>query len=338
MSLAHESHGLVRGDGLRSGDERKPERAYHKSNSNTVSCKALPWATFPFTMRCWAIADWRRRLIIAEPRTRPTNGTTQAGSRLERAVRDYVRAHAQLHGQRKTAEDFGVSRHTLWRFLERGQMGRAVPSAVLSKVGGSARAIEAATFEIIIDLEGLRPDPALRSLRQGLEKALLLLCATPLVTVDELSRFKRIPVSTLRDRLKKLTERGLVGSVPHHLSALGSRPQHRYFPTEKGVTAAGMAIKGEKHMLRAYPLSKQWFRLLAERLDAVAVLYHVAAMVADADPHDDSMRVDHYRKRPLRHAAHPVRGAFHRPDSPGTGVAHVQAPLPPREHREAERQ
>ena len=55
-----------------------------------------------------------------------------------------------------------MSRHTLWRFLERGHMGRAVPSAVLSSVGGSIRAIEAATFEIIIDLEGLRPDPAVK--------------------------------------------------------------------------------------------------------------------------------------------------------------------------------
>ena len=237
-------------------------------------------------------------MIVAEPRTRPINGTTQAGPRLERAVRDYVRAYARLHGRKKAAEALGVSRHTLWRFLERGQMGRAVPSAVLSKVGGSVRAIEAATFEIIIDLEGLRPDPALRSLRQGLEKALLLLCATPLATVDELSRFGRIPASTLRDRLKKLTERGLVGSVPHHLSVLGSRPQRRYFPTKKGVIAAGMATKGRDHMLRAYPVSKQWFRLLAERLDAVAVLYRVAAMVADADTHDDPLRVDHYRNGP----------------------------------------
>ena len=249
-------------------------------------------------MRCWAIADRRRRLIVAEPRTRPWNGTTQAGPRLERAVRDYVRAYARLHGRRKTAEDLGVSRHTLWRFLERGHSGRVVPSAVLNSVGGNIAALEAATFEIIIDLEGLRPDPALRSLRQGLEKALLLLCATPLATVEELSRFGRIPASTLRDRLKKLTERGLVDSVSHHLSALGSRPQRRYFPTEKGVIAGGMATKGREHMLRAYPVSKQWFRLLAERLDAVAVLYRVAAMAADADPHDDPVRVDHYRHGP----------------------------------------
>ncbi len=226
------------------------------------------------------------------------NGTTQTGPRLERAVRGYVRAYASLHGRRKAAEYLGVSRHTLWRFLERGHMGRALPSAVLTSVGGSVREIEAATFELIIDLEGLRPDPALRSLRQGLEEALLLLCATPLATVDELSRFGRIPASTLRDRLTKLTERGLVDSVAHHLSVLGSRPQRRYFPTEKGVTAAGAATKGREHMLRAYPVSKQWFRLLAERLDAMAVLHRVAAMIADADPHDDPVRVDHYRNGP----------------------------------------
>ena len=57
-----------------------------------------------------------------------------------------MRAYASLHGRRKAAEDHGVSRHTLWRFLERDQMGHAVPSAVLSSVGKSVRAIEAATF------------------------------------------------------------------------------------------------------------------------------------------------------------------------------------------------
>ena len=196
-------------------------------------------------------------MIVTEPRTQALNGATQAGPDLRRAVRGYVRAYASLHGRRKAAEVLVVSRHTLWRFLERGEMGRAVPAAVLSSVGGSIRAIEAATFEIIIDLEGLRPDPALRSLRQGLEEALLLLCAAPLATVEELSRFGRVPASTLRDRLKKLVERGLVESVAHHLSVLGPRPQRRYFPTEKGVTAAGAATKGREHMLGAYPVSKQ---------------------------------------------------------------------------------
>ncbi len=237
-------------------------------------------------------------MIVTEPRTRTFNGTTQAGSDLERAIRDYVRAYERRHGRRKTAEDLGVSRHTLWRFLKRGHVGRAVPSAVLNAVGGNTAAVEAATLEIIIDLEGLRPDPALRPLHESLEEALLLLWATPLATVDELSGFGRVPASTLRDRLEKLAKRGLVDSVPHHLSVLGTRPQRRYFPTENGVVAGGVATKGQAHMLRAYPVSKQWVRLLAERLDAVAVLYHVAAMVADADPHSDPVRVDHYRRGP----------------------------------------
>ena len=237
-------------------------------------------------------------MIVTKPQRRAMNDATQTGPDLERAVRDYVRAYVWRHGRRKTAEVLGVSRHTLWRFLERRQRGRAVPSAVLSSVGGTMAALEAATLESIIDLEGLRPDPALRPLRESLEEALLLLCAAPLTTVDELSRLGRIPASTLRDRLEKLAKRGLVDSVPHHLSVLGSRPQRRYFPTEKGVTAGGSATEGRNHMLRAYPVSKQWFRLLAERLDAVAVLYRIAAMVADADPHSDPVRVDHYRKGP----------------------------------------
>ena len=217
---------------------------------------------------------------------------------LNDAIRDYVGAHQRRHGQKQTAESLGVSRHTLWRYVERGRAGRAVPAAVLNSVGKSAREIEAATLELIIDLEGLRPNPALRSLRHGLEEALLLLCATPLATVDDLARFGRMPASTLRERLDKLNKRGLADSISHHLSALGSRPQRRYFPTEQGVIAAGAATRGRKHMLTAYPVSKQWFRLLAERLDAVAVLYRVAAMIADADPMQGDVRVDHHRHGP----------------------------------------
>ena len=45
-------------------------------------------------------------------------------------------------------------------------------------------------------------------------------------------------------------------------------------------------------------MSKQWFRLLTERLDAVAVLYRVAALIAEADPERQPVRVDHYRQGP----------------------------------------
>ncbi len=238
-------------------------------------------------------------MTIMKPATpEPAEHAARNNQALTNAIGDYVRAHQRRHGQAKTAAALGVSRHTLWRYLGRGNSGRAVPAAVLNCVGQSVRDIEAATLEIIIDLEGLRPDPALRPLRRRLEGALLLVCATPLATVDELARFERVPASTLRERLEKLVKRGLVDTASHHLGALGSRPQRRYFPTDKGVTAAGAATQGRRHMLTAYPVSKQWFRLLAERLDAVAVLYRVAAMVADADQHQNPVRVDHYRHGP----------------------------------------
>ena len=164
--------------------------------------------------------------------------------------------------------------------------------------GGSRAALEAATLEIIIDLEGLRLNPALRPLREGFEDTLLLLCATPLATVEELSCFGRVPNSTLRDRLARLTERELADSIPYRLGPLGPRPRRRYFPTEKGITASGAATEGQQHVLEAYPVSRQWIRLLGERLDAVAVLHHVAAMVADADRSGVPVRVDHYRHGP----------------------------------------
>ena len=167
----------------------------------------------------------------------PSNIAKAEDQDLHDATRRYVQAHQRRYGQKQTAEALGVSRHTLWRYLERGQNGRAVPAAVMNSVGKSARDIEAATLEIIIDLEGLRPDPALRPLRRRLEGALLLVCAAPLATADELARFERVPASTLRARLEKLFKRGLVDTVSHHLGALGSRPQRRYFPTEQGVTA-----------------------------------------------------------------------------------------------------
>ena len=122
----------------------------------------------------------------------------------------------------------------------------------------------------------------------------------------ELACFERVPASTLRERLEKLVKRGLVDTASHHLGALGSRPQRRYFPTEKGVTAAGAATQGRRHMLTTYPVSKQWFRLLAERLDAVAVLYRVAAMVGRCRPAPKPGAGGPLPPRPIRPAAHSV--------------------------------
>ena len=223
---------------------------------------------------------------------------------LDDAIREYLRTYVVWRGIQQATETFGVSRHTLWRFLERGHTGRALPRAVLATVGDSVEVIEAATWAILAAERVVASRPAAKPIQspypmsQALEDTLLLLCATPLATVDELSRFGRIPASTLRDRLKKLVKMGMADSVSHSLGVLGPHPHLRYFPTEKGIDAGAMVEWGPNTFLREYPVSRQWFRLLAERLDAVASLYRVAALVADADSQRGPVRVDHYRQGP----------------------------------------
>ena len=209
---------------------------------------------------------------------------------------DYVRTHALRYGHERTAQELGVSRHTLWRLLKRFQMGRAIPRAVLSSVGDTAETLEIARLLLTYETPRGRLDDALRPLPKALEDTLVDLSANPLTTIQELSRLGRVPASTLRGRLQKLTVRGLVDSLPHQVRALGLRPRRRYFPTEKGIIAGGAATRGQDYFLGLYPVSRQWFRLLAERLDAVAVLYHVAAIIAGVDPHNKSVRVDLYRQ------------------------------------------
>ena len=221
-----------------------------------------------------------------------------ADSLLTMAIRDYVQAHVWRHGRKRAAEAFGVSRHTLWRFLRRGHIGRSLPRAVLKAVGGTVEALEAATLKLNQSRRKPNYPDALPRLSEELEDTLLLVCATPLATASELSRLGRVPTSTLKARLRKLSKLGLVDSVSHRCVALGPRPQRRHFPTKKGIIVVASFTHGTDHMLESYPVSRRWFQLLAERLDSVAVLYHTAAKVAAAYPHKKPLRVDLYRQGP----------------------------------------
>ena len=68
------------------------------------------------------------------------------GDDLNSAIRDYVGTYVLWHGRAKAAETFGVSRHTLWRCLERGRLGKALPRAVIKAVGDDPDTIEAAAW------------------------------------------------------------------------------------------------------------------------------------------------------------------------------------------------
>ena len=243
-------------------------------------------------------------MTISEPGTLTPGKGALPDPDLEDAIREYLRTYVLWRGIRQATETFGVSRHTLWRYLRRGHTGRALPRAVLDVVGDSIEVLEAATWAIaaaervVASRPAAKPVPAPRHLRQALEDTLLLLCATPMATVDELSRFGRIPASTLRDRLKRLAKMGMADSVSHSLGVLGPHPHLRYFPTQKGIDAVAMVEWGPETFLREYPVSRQWYRLLADRLDAVTALYRAAALVADADSQGKPVRVDHYRQGP----------------------------------------
>ena len=221
------------------------------------------------------------------------------GDDLDYAIRDYVRTYILWHGRAKAAETFGVSRHTLWRCLERGRLGKSLPRSVIKAVGDAPDVIAAAAWAMTASRKLQRRAAANpKPLAETLEDALRLLCAAPLATADELSSFGKIPATTLRRRLAKLAGRGLVDSIPHHLDALGPNPKRRHFPTEQGIEAAAEVEHGTERFLSEYPVSREWFRILTERLDAVAVLHHVAAMIARADPQQQPVRVDHYRQGP----------------------------------------
>lgn len=212
------------------------------------------------------------------------------------AVGHYLHAHTERHGHARTATTFGVSRHTLWRFLDRGQAGRTLPRAVIAQVGDTPEALAAATRALTGEARAAPQERLDPFLPRPLRETLWALCEAPFASVDELSRLNRVPASTLRGRLAQLRKRGFADSRPHRLAALGGRPQRRYFPTPAGVAALGDTTPDD--VPRLYPVSRQWFRLLAERLDSVALIYRVATLIAEADPEADPVRVDHYRQGP----------------------------------------
>ena len=214
------------------------------------------------------------------------------------AIRDYLRVHARRHGHQGTAERFGVSRSTLWRFLWTEHVSPRLVADVTAEVGVSVEELRRATNRL--DHAG-KPFVAC-SMRRRLTatdfETLEALCHTPLATVDELATFIRIPVNTLRERLARLAKKGFVQSLPHRLQLLGSRPQRRFYPRREGISALADGEAGIERLMRLCPVSRQRFRVLAERLDAVAVLYRVASMMAECDSSEAPVVVDHCRSGP----------------------------------------
>ena len=129
---------------------------------------------------------------------------------LNYAIRDYVRTYVLWHGRAKAAETFGVSRHTIWRCLERGRLGKSLPRAVVKAVGDDpVDDIEAAAWAMTASRKLQRraaanPQP----LAETLEDALRLLCAAPLATVRNCPASVGFPPPPCAAGWRKLAGRG----------------------------------------------------------------------------------------------------------------------------------
>lgn len=121
------------------------------------------------------------------------------------------------------------------------------------------------------------------------------LASTPFADPLEMSALWEIPHRSLYDALSFLHQDALVQSVPHATQLIP--PTKRYALTAAGVRRlADETGKEVAELLRSLPLSAQWQRVLLQRLDAVAVIYRLAADIARKL---GAVRVRWYRRGPL---------------------------------------
>ena len=105
------------------------------------------------------------------------------------------------------------------------------------------------------------------------------LAATPFIDRLELAAVSGASDRSAYDAVARLERRGLASSVPHATDLL--RSTRRFFLTSAGVRSlASLGDVDLDRVLRTYPVSARWRRILMERLDAVAVVYRLSCFIA----------------------------------------------------------
>ena len=121
------------------------------------------------------------------------------------------------------------------------------------------------------------------------------LASMPFLDRLELSAVSGTPDRSTYEAMDSLERSGLAASILHATDLL--RSTRRYHLTVSGLrrlAEADGAALGE--ILREYPVSAQWRRILMERLDAVGVIYRLASSIAaETGP----IRLRWYRAAPL---------------------------------------
>ena len=105
------------------------------------------------------------------------------------------------------------------------------------------------------------------------------LAAMPFIDRLELAAVSGTADRTTYDAVAELERRGLAESIPHATELL--KATRRCWLTVAGLRLLAasdhIALEG---ILRRYPVSARWRRILMERLDAVAVIYRLASTIA----------------------------------------------------------
>ena len=129
----------------------------------------------------------------------------------------------------------------------------------------------------------------------GAGRALPLLAAMPLLDRLELAAVGAMSEGAAHAALRRIEREGLATAVRHAGTLTAST--RRWLLTREGLRRLmrdeGL---GERELLRAYPVSARWRRVLLERLDAVAVVYRLASALAGAGA---IKRFRWYRGHPL---------------------------------------
>ena len=106
------------------------------------------------------------------------------------------------------------------------------------------------------------------------------LSRTPFVDSAELALILGEPDSTVHRALTDMLADGIVERVSHGTAHLPS--SQRYYLTSHGIreTAGALGFATPSDFVRAYPASREWLAVLIRRMDAVAAVYRLAALMS----------------------------------------------------------
>ena len=135
----------------------------------------------------------------------------------------------------------------------------------------------------------------MRPLTGGKRELLRRLAVMPFLDRLEMAALSGWSQSAVYEAARQLEDAGLIASVPHGTELVA--PTRRFHLTGDGLRRlAREEDLTPDSLLRSYPLAARWWRVLLERLDAVAVVYRLASAVANIE---HPIRFRWYRAMPM---------------------------------------